>query len=62
MPVINLAKILKGKSGWVSLSVDYRKIITRGKSLRELLKELKKQGNPNGYIMKVNQDYSNYIG
>ena len=53
MAVINLTKKLKGKSGWVSLSVDYKKIIARGKSLGELLKRLRGKGNPKGYIMTV---------
>ncbi len=62
MPVINLTKILRGKKGWVSLSLDYKKIVARGESLNDLLKNLKEKNNPKGYIMKVNQDYSNYVG
>ncbi|MFH1832910.1 MAG: hypothetical protein ABH816_01950 [Candidatus Levyibacteriota bacterium] len=62
MKTINLAKILKGKTGWVSISSDYKKIIAYGKTLNELLAELKKMGNPKGYIMKSAKDYSSYVG
>lgn len=62
MKIVDLAKLLKGKNGWVSLSFDYKKVIASGKDLGELLKRLKEKGNPKGYIMRAGQDYSNYVG
>lgn len=62
MKTINLARLLKGKTGWVSISSDYKKIIAYGKTLSELLGKLKKMGNPKGYIMKSAKDYSSYVG
>lgn len=62
MSFINLTKTLKGKTGWVSLSEDYKKVIAQGKSLKELIVKLKKIGNPKGHIMYSAKDYSGYIG
>lgn len=62
MVVVNLAKILKGKVGWVSLSADNKKIIAQAKTLKALITKLKKIGNPKGYITNVEKDYSTYIG
>ena len=63
MSVTNLSKTLRGQtSGWVSISKDYKKIIAKDKSLKELLKKLKKIGNPDGYLMKAAKDYSRYVG
>ena len=62
MKVIDLKKVLKGKTGWVSLSSDYKKIIVQGRSLDDLLRKLKGKGNPDGYIMRAARDYSNYVG
>lgn len=62
MSVVNLAKTLKGKIGWVSVSSDNKKIIAYGKTLQQLLTRLKKLGNPEGFIMVAAKDYSSYIG
>lgn len=62
MGIINLTKTLKGKTGWVSLSQDYKRIITQGKTLKELINKLKKLGNPKGHIMYSVKDYSGYAG
>lgn len=62
MGVINLVKILKGKSGWVSISPDHKKIIAQGKTLKDLIERLGKMGNPDGHITNVVKDYSRYVG
>ncbi len=62
MGIINLARILKGKTGWVSISHDYKKIIAREETLGKLIQKLKKMGNPDGYIINSAKDYSNYVG
>lgn len=63
MSVTNLAKTLRGQtSGWVSISKDYKKIIAKDKSLKELLGKLKRLGNPDGYLMKAAKDFSRYVG
>lgn len=59
---IDLTKTLKGKNKWVSLSKDYKKVIAEGKTLQDLLRELKKKGNPEGYILRSANDYSSYVG
>jgi len=62
MGVVNLTKTLKGKTGWVSISPDHKRVIVQAKTFKELLLKLKKMGNPNGFIMIVAKDFSNYIG
>lgn len=62
MGVVNLVKTLKGKTGWVSLSPDNKKIIAQGKTLKDLIQKLGKMGNPEGHIMNVAKDYSQYVG
>lgn len=62
MGIINLTKTLKGKTGWVSLSQDYKKVVAQAGSLKELLNKLKKMGNPKGHIMYSAKDYSGYVG
>jgi len=63
MRIVDLTKPLKGyTSGWVSISKDYKKVVVSGRTLKSLLKKLKKMGNPDGYIMKAVKDYSGYVG
>lgn len=62
MGIINLTHIIEGKTGWVSISLDYKKVIAQGKTLRQLIQKLKKMGNPNGYITNSVKDYSSYVG
>lgn len=62
MGVVNLSKTLKGKSGWVSIAPDNKKVIAQGKNLKELLRKLKAMGNPDGYIMIAGKDFSSYVG
>lgn len=62
MGMVNLAHILKGKIGWVSISHDYKRIIAREETLVKLIKKLKKMGNPDGHIMNSVKDYSSYVG
>jgi len=62
MGVVNLTKTLKGKTGWVSISPDHKRVIAQARTFRGLLEKLKKMGNPNGFIMIAARDFSNYIG
>lgn len=62
MAVINLTKTLKGKTGWVSIAPDNKKVIAQGRNLKGLLRKLKEMGNPEGYIMNSAKDYSTYVG
>ncbi len=62
MKPISLKKVLKGKSGWVSLSQDYKKVIAEGVTLQGLLRKLNRMGNPKGFITNVAEDYSKYVG
>ena len=63
MAIVNLTKILKGKTGWVSISKDDKKVIAHAKSLKELVGKLKKMGNPEGHIMIVpSGKFSSYVG
>ncbi len=62
MGIINLAHILKGRTGWVSISSDYKRVIAQGETLKKLINKLKKMGNPDGHIMNSAKDYSNYVG
>lgn len=62
MSVINLTKTLKGKSGWVSIAPDNKKVIAQGRNLKGLLNKLREMGNPDGYIMIAADDFSTYVG
>jgi nickel-dependent lactate racemase len=62
MGVVNLTKTLKGKTGWVSISADHKRVIAQAKSFKGLLAKLKKMGNPDGFIMIAARDFSSYIG
>ena len=63
MKVIDLTKVLQGKTGkWVSISPDNKRIIADAKTPKELITKLKKMGNPEGSIMYAASDFSNYIG
>ena len=63
MVVVNLTKILKGKTGWVSISKDNKKVIAQAGDLKKLVAKLKKMGDPDGYIMIVpSGKFSSYIG
>lgn len=62
MQAISIDKTLQKKSGWLSISSDNKKIIAQGKTLQELIKKLKKMGNPKGSISPIPKDYTSYIG
>lgn len=62
MKIVDLAKLLKGKTGWVSIAPDNKKVIAQAKNLKELVKKLKEMGNPDGFIMVAAKDYSSYVG
>lgn len=63
MTVINWTKILNGKTGWVSISKDNKRLIAHAKDLKGLIEKLKKMGNPDGHIMIVpTGKFSSYVG
>ena len=62
MAVINLTKTLKGKTGWVSIAPNHKKVIAQSRNLKGLLRKLKEMGNPDGFIMIAARDFSSYIG
>lgn len=62
MKFANLTKTLKGKTGWVSISSDNKKIIAYSKTFKNLIEKLKKMGYPKGSISPIPKDYSNYVG
>ncbi|OGG15488.1 hypothetical protein A3D77_06590 [Candidatus Gottesmanbacteria bacterium RIFCSPHIGHO2_02_FULL_39_11] len=49
-------------SGWISVASDYTKVIAWEKSLPSLIKKLKELKNPNGVMMNIASDYSQYAG
>lgn len=62
MKIVDLANLLKGKTGWVSIAPNNKKVIAQARNLKELLKKLKEMGNPDGYIMIAAKDFSSYVG
>lgn len=63
MGVIDLAKTLKGKTGWASLSTDDKRVIAYAKTLKGLLAKLKKMDNPDGHIIYLPAgEFSSYVG
>jgi hypothetical protein len=58
MAVIDLSKILKKyPSGWVVISNDNKKVLTHGKKFSDVVNKF-----PDGYILKMKKDFSNYVG
>ena len=58
MAAINLSKILKKySSGWVVISKDNKKVLIHGKKFSDVANKF-----PDGFILKVNKDFSNYVG
>lgn len=54
MHPIDLSKILsKYKKGWLALSPDNRKLIAKGKTLKEVLKGAKEKGIENPSVLKA---------
>jgi hypothetical protein len=62
MKPIDMRPLMEVRSGWISISRDYKKVIAEARTLKGLLAKLKKMGNPDGVITNVAKDYSNYIG
>lgn len=62
MGIVNLTKVLQGKTGWVSISPDHKRVVAQAKTLKALVVKLKKMGNPDGRIMIAAKDYSSYVG
>lgn len=62
MGLVNLTKALKGKTGWLSVSSDHKRVIAQAKTFKGLLSKLKKMGNPDGFIMIAARDFSSYVG
>jgi len=54
----NLEKLLKKyTSGWVVISSDQKKLLAHGKRLSDIAGKYQ-----NGYILKANKNFSNYVG
>ncbi len=54
MRPIDLSEILsKYKKGWLALSPDNRKLIAKGKTLKEVLKRGKEKGIENPSVLKA---------
>jgi len=63
MAVVNLTTLLKGKTGWVSLSKDNKRIVAQAKNLETLISQLRKLGNPDGHITYLPPGkVANYVG
>jgi len=57
-----LSKILKGYiSGWVAISIDYKKVVASAPTMKELDKKLKKLGNPKVVLIPGMEDYGPII-
>jgi len=58
MAPINLVKILrKYTSGWVVISKDNTRVLAHGKKFEDVANKVE-----DGYILKANKNYSNYVG
>jgi hypothetical protein len=54
----NLEKLLKKySSGWVVVSKDQKRVLGHGKNFSDVANKF-----DNGYILKANKDFSNYVG
>lgn len=63
MKVVDLTKAVKGKTGWISISPDYKAVVAHAKTLKGLVYKLKKKGNPDGYITYAPPGkFSSYVG
>ncbi len=59
---IDLSKILEPYSDeWVALSEDEKKVVGRGKELKQALEEARKQGVDSPIVTKVPKEYGNYV-
>ncbi|MFZ5366085.1 MAG: hypothetical protein ACOZBZ_02230 [Patescibacteria group bacterium] len=59
---VSLVKLLKDySSGWVALSVDYKRVVTWGKSLKEIDLKLKRLGSPEIVLISAAQNYRGFI-
>lgn len=58
MTPINLVKILrKYTSGWVVISKDNKRVLAHGKKFSDIANKAE-----DGYVLKANKSYSNYVG
>lgn len=61
MEPINLVKLLKGhKSGWIAVSKDYKRVLTKGETLKEASENLKKTGEE-GVLVPAASNYQNFV-
>jgi hypothetical protein len=52
----------KYKNQWVSVTRDFRKVIAHSEKLDNLVRILKRMGNPDGVILKITDKYTSYVG
>ncbi|TSC85435.1 MAG: hypothetical protein G01um101416_863 [Microgenomates group bacterium Gr01-1014_16] len=60
--MIDLTKVLKGAtSGWVAISADYKKLVAKGKNLREVNKKVEKLPSGSVVLMPVVKNFRNIV-
>lgn len=62
LKTIDLSKILEPYSNeWVALSIDEKKVIASGKTVKEALQKAKQKGENSPILTKVPTEYGNYV-
>jgi len=62
MKTVNLVPLLqKFSRGWVAVSVDYKKVIATGRTLRSVSEKVKEEGSPKVILMPVARNYRGYV-
>lgn len=60
MKTINLSSLLKKySSGWVALSSDYKKVVTHGKTFKEVSEKLKDRSDI--VLISASKNYRGYV-
>ena len=62
MKTVNLVPLLqKFSRGWVAVSVDYKKVIATGRTLRSVSEKVKEEGSPKVILMPVARNSRGYV-
>ncbi|HBQ50407.1 hypothetical protein A3B42_02105 [Candidatus Daviesbacteria bacterium RIFCSPLOWO2_01_FULL_38_10] len=62
MQIVNLSKLLKNfSSGWVAITSDYKKVVTSGKTLKEVTEKVKKQNRDDIVLIPAAKNYRGFI-
>lgn len=60
MQTINLSTLLKKySSGWVALSSDYKRVVTHGKTLKEISEKLNNRSDI--VLISASKNYRGYV-